>query len=70
MKFYWCLTCGRTFLESPTYTGNCVLTDCDGDTDNLMPWETARANHPEYPAIPVPRAAYHLWLRQVQTAFH
>jgi hypothetical protein len=70
MEFYWCLSCGRTFLETTGYSGTCVLTGCDGDTASLTTWETVRERHPEYPATPVPRVAYPLRGRQAQVIFH
>ena len=59
MKFYWCLSCGRTFLEVTDYSGTCVLTDCTAGAGDLRSWETAQKNHPEYPVTPVPRKSYH-----------
>lgn len=58
MKFFLCLCCGRTFLETDNYKGKCVLTGCDGATTNLTLWETVRNRCPEFPAIPVPRVTY------------
>ena len=66
MRFYWCPSCGRTFLETNDYSGRCVLTDCDGVPGDLTAWETVRESHPEYPVTPEPRVSYPRRGRQTQ----